>query len=101
MTKAPKPKKKTRAELERKIMELEAGMASTYHFADAYLAQIKDGSYMGSGVVLRITALGGREVMPPVLIRDGLSPETIAAIRKDIVRSHELATMFKPAGAQP
>lgn len=97
--KSSKPKKPTRAQLQRKLLELEANLASTYHFADAYLSKIKEGSFMASGVVLQITALGGKEVIPPVMIADGLSPETIAAIRKDIVRSHELATMFKPVGA--
>lgn len=91
----PKP---TKTELQRKIVELEAQLASTYHFADAYLAQIKEGAYLASGVLLQLHALGGKEIIPPVVIRDGLSPETISAIRKDLARSYDLATMFKPKG---
>lgn len=91
-----KPEKPTRAELQRKIMELEAQLASTYHFADANLHKAQD--LMGSGVLIQMHGLGGRELITPVVIRDGLSPETIAAIRKDIARSYELATLFKPRG---
>lgn len=97
MTKPPKPKKPTRAALQRKIMELEAQMASVYHFADAELHKAQ--SLMGSGVLIQMHALGGRELIKPVVIRDGLSPETIAALRNDLIRSYELATLFKPKGA--
>lgn len=92
----PKKPKVTKAELQRKILELEAGYASTYHFADATIGKASTDHLMASGVVLQLTTLGGRQIINPVLIKDGLSPETIAAIRKDIVRSYELATMFKP-----
>lgn len=95
MTKKIKPVKKTRAQLEREVMELKAQLASTYHFATATLHKAGD-QLMASGALLRLEALGGRELIPPVLIRDGLSKETIAAIHADLVRSYELATMFKP-----
>lgn len=95
MTKKPKPVKKSRADLERQIMELKAQMASTYHFASATIDKAGD-QLMASGALLRLEALGGRELIPPVLIKDGLSKETIAAIHADLVRSYELATMFKP-----
>lgn len=96
MNKAKKVKR-TKADLFREVVELKAQLASAYHFADAELH--KAGGLMGSGVLLRLTALGGREIIQPVVIRDGLSPATIAAIRADIVRSYETATVFKPKGA--
>lgn len=43
-----------------------------------------------------LTYLGGRELFKPVAIRDGLSDETIKALIADMVRSYELATMYKP-----
>jgi len=55
---------------------------------------------MASGVVLQLTALGGRELIPPVVIRDGLWPETIAALQEDLRRSFEIATMVNPAMAR-
>jgi hypothetical protein len=43
--------------------------------------------------------LGGRQIIPPVVIRDGFSADTLAAIRRDLVRSYESAIAFKPKGA--
>lgn len=100
MTKTP-ARKKTRAELARRVLELESQLIHVYHFADAYLAAIKPGSFLASGVVLQLTALGGREVIPPVMIKDGLSDDTIAAIRRDLVRSYDLMTEQRPVGAKP
>jgi hypothetical protein len=51
---------------------------------------------MGSGVILSMTFLGGKEVFEPVMIRNGLSKETIEAIKADLVRSFEYATEMKP-----
>lgn len=91
-----KKRKLTRDELQRKILELESQLIHVYHFADQYLAGIKPGSFTGSGVLLQLTAIGGREIVPPVMIKDGLSADTIAAIRRDLVRSYENMTEFKP-----
>lgn len=93
-----KPKKATRADLERKCMELEAQLAGMYHFADAELHKAGD-RLMGSAVIVQLHALGGREITKPFAIRDGLSADTIAALRRDIVRSYEGAIAFKPKGA--
>jgi len=83
------------AELERKLREAEAGSAHVYHFAHRSLDKAGN-NLTGSGVVLTLTVLGGREVCKPVLIRDGLSAETINALKADLVRSFELATLLKP-----
>lgn len=88
----------TRADLLRKIEELEAQQAGILHFADVRLDKAGD-CLMGSAVIVRLHTLGGSEITPTFAIRDGLSPETIAALRKDIVRSWKLATLFKPRGA--
>ena len=55
---------------------------------------------MASGVILELTALGGKEIIPPVMIRDGLSQATIKAIQNDLCRSFELATLVNPAMAR-
>ncbi len=91
-------KAKTRADLARENTELRAQLASSYHFADATIGKAGD-SLMGSGVLLRLHALGGRELIVPVVIRDGFSADTIAAIRRDIARSYAGATVLKPKGA--
>lgn len=99
MTKVKKPKM-TKADFQRKVAETEAQLASTYHFADVQVLKAGQEHLMASAVVLRLTALGGREIIPPVAIKDGLSSETINAIRADLRRSYDLATMFKPVGVE-
>lgn len=90
----------TRATLRRKIKELEAQLSATLHFADIGIQSADMKRTMGSAVIISMHYLGGKEVCPTFAIRDGLSSETIAAIRADIRRSYELATMFKPAPAK-
>lgn len=97
MTKTTKPKKPTRAELARKVKELEAQLAFTYHNASLTISKAGD-SHMASGVLVQLHSLGGKEITPPFVVRDGLSQETINALHADIVRSWEIATMFKPKG---
>lgn len=86
------------AKLQRELQEALAGQVHVYHFADAGLDKATTKYMTGSGVVLTMTALGGRELFKPVLIRDGLSDDLVAALRKDLARSYELATMHKPRG---
>lgn len=97
-----KPNKQTKAariaELERKLGEALAGQTHTYHFAEKGIDKASTKHLMGSGVMLTLTVLGGREICAPVLIRDGLSDETIAALKADFVRGYELATLCKPTG---
>lgn len=92
-----KPTKTERiAKLERELRESAAGSAHVYHFADASIGKASTDHLMGSGVVLTLTVLGGREICSPILIRDGLSKETIEALKADFRRSYALATMYKP-----
>lgn len=92
----PKQPKPTKAQLKRQAMEFLSGQAHVYHFADAAIGKASVKHMMASGVVLTITALGGRELVAPVLIRDGLSEETIDAIKSDLRRSYDLAVRLKP-----
>ena len=91
--KSLKPKKPSRADLERKIKELTAQLPSTYHFANGTIDATE--RLMGSAVILELTGLGGKQMIVPVAIRDGLSPETIAALRADIARSYERSIELK------
>ena len=93
----PKQNKAQRiVELERKLQEALAGQAYVYHFAHRALDKTGTKQFLGSGLVLTLTALGGKEIFEPVLIRDGLSEATIAALKADLVRSYEGAVAFKP-----
>jgi len=84
------------ADLEMKLREALAGQAHVYHYADCGLDKASTDHLMGSGVILTLTTLGGREFVPPVLIRDGLSDQLIQSLRVDLRRSYELAVMPKP-----
>jgi len=77
------------------VKELTAQLASTAHFAAAEIKKLGTDRIMGSAVILELSVLGGRTVHP-VAIRDGLSPETIAALVNDLKRSYDIATIFKP-----
>jgi hypothetical protein len=92
---ATKTKKPTYQDLVRQNLELKAALASACSFASKDLHKAGD-ALMGSGVLLQLTALGGSEIINPVVIRDGLSTETIAALKADLLRSFNLATMTKP-----
>ena len=97
----PKQTKAARiAELERKLQEALAGQAHVYHFASATIDKASTDHLMASGVIITLTVLGGREIFSPVMIRNGLSKETIAALKADFVRSFEDATEFKPKGSK-
>lgn len=95
----PKQTKTQRiAELERKLVEATAIQADNYHFADANIGKASTEHMRGSGVIITIKALGGREIVEPVLIPDGLSVETIDALRSDLRRAFLRATELKPRG---
>ena len=86
------------AKLTRERDEALAGQVHTYHFASYALNKLSTYHLATSGLILSITVLGGREPFDPVMIRDGLSKETIAALKADLVRSYNLAIAFKPEG---
>lgn len=98
--KPAKPKKPTRKDLERQVLELKAQLAFGYASASSDVEKAGTNHMMASGVLLQLTALGGREIIKPVVIRDGLSDETIEALKKDLARSYELATVHKPVATQ-
>ena len=93
-----KSKRPSIADLQRQLREALAGQVHTYHFADVGLDKASAKHLMASGVVITLTVLGGRDLIPPTLIRDGLSDELISALREDIRRSYMNATAFKPKG---
>ncbi len=95
MTKQTKKPKPTKQQLLRRVLELESQMAHTYHFANATLDKTSTKYLMASGVLLQLTGIGGKDLINPVMIKDGLSDETIAAIRADLKRSYDLAVAFK------
>lgn len=94
MSKPAAKKKPTKAELARMLKEAKAQQIHVCHFADQYLAKM--GNFQASGIMVELTALGGREIIPPIVISNGLSQETIDALRKDILRTYQYKTELKP-----
>ena len=91
-----KTKPVTRAELHRRIAELNAQLVHVYHFAHRALPKTSTDHLMASGVLITMHAIGGRELITPVVIKNGLSADTIAALQRDLVRSYDLTVAFKP-----
>jgi hypothetical protein len=95
---SPKTKKKTKAQLKQEVLALKAQLASTCHFASIGIEKASSEYMRGSAVIISVNALGGKEIMMPIAISDGLSDATIDAIKADIVRSYKHSTEFKPRG---
>jgi len=95
-----KTAKPTKALLQARIKDLDAQLASSAHFLDIELEKACVSSLAGSGVVLELRLLGGKTLGVPCFIRDGLSKETIASLRRDLATTYELATVFKPSGVK-
>jgi predicted mannosyl-3-phosphoglycerate phosphatase (HAD superfamily) len=89
-----KKMKKTRAELERKILELKSSSVVAHHIAHRCVEDASIGKMMASGVLLQLSSLGGRDIVT-VCIGDGLSDETIECLKKDIKRSQDLDLVYK------
>lgn len=95
-----KTKQKTRAQLQRENLELHAQLVHRHHTADYNIDKASTERMFGSAVILQLTGLGGKEIVEPIAIRDGLSNDTIEALRRDIERSWKVTTEMKPKGVQ-
>jgi len=93
-TKTKESKAATIAKQQRKILELESQLVHRYHSAVSEIDDCSTDKLMASGVLLQLTGVGGKEFINPVMIKDGLSKETIQAIKNDLKRSYELATIY-------
>ena len=88
-----KSKKLTYNQLLQKVKELRAELPISYTMANSTIDKASVDKLMASGVMLQLTGIGGREIIEPIIIRDGLSKETIDAIKADIKRSFAIATL--------
>lgn len=98
------PKKQTIiAELQNKISELqgklfasEASQLHNLHFASADIQRVCNSKMQGSGIILSIKALNGNDIVKPTMIVNGLSRETILAIKADLTKAYEYTIALKP-----
>lgn len=73
----------------RELRQWKAGDIMFLSKAHADLKRVGRERFLGSGVILSITALNGTDLVEPVLINDGLSDETIEALRRDVKRAYD------------
>ena len=86
----------TKADMKRKLKETEAQLIHNHHFASSSLPKFSESKMLGSGVVIEVTALGGKLKIDPFFLANGLSEETIKCLQADLKRSFEYMTEFKP-----
>lgn len=88
-----KSQKQTKSQIiqdqQRKIKELEACRIMNKSMAYNALHKFGDACF-GSAVIITIECLGGKLKIDPFAISDGLSNETIAALKADIKKSIDL-----------
>jgi hypothetical protein len=90
-----KPKKRDRIKkLERENLELKAQLAYVYHYAKLGIGKCDREQIKGSGIVVQMHWLGGKEVCPAFCLKDGLSQDTIRALNDDLKFSYDQAVEF-------
>ena len=82
------------AELERKLFERESQLPHNAFYLSNSLEEYVE--LKGAGVIVTFQQLGSESKAGPVLIRNGLSLETVRALQKDIRASWEESVMFEP-----
>ena len=87
--------KLTKKQLKRQLLESKGSSVVGHTIAYTNIEKASTDRMMAGAIVLQITELGGKKVISPITIGDGLSNETIDAIKKDIKRSHDLLTTWK------
>jgi hypothetical protein len=90
-----KQSKPTYAQLLQQIKTIKALQISTLKDASRDLTSEKAGAsrLMASACIVSITDASGADIVPPFGIRDGLSHETLQALRDDVKRSIALAQL--------
>lgn len=79
-----------------KICQSKSALIHNYHFAGEELLSCERERMLGSGVILAIYDLSGKIRVSPVMMKDGLSAESVNALLDDVQYSFDSATSFKP-----
>lgn len=79
--------KKTVAELERQIIKLEAAQVSRLKCSYDKALKASVEKCMGSGLIIQVTDLEGKNVIDPTMIVNGFSKDLIDALRAEIYQS--------------
>lgn len=79
-----KSKQKSREALEAEIKMLRASLRCNLAVASKQLGDVTNKRFMASGVIVSITSLNGSPLVEPFVCSDGLTQETVSALRKQI-----------------
>ncbi|QCQ61896.1 hypothetical protein Barba19A_gp056 [Rheinheimera phage vB_RspM_Barba19A] len=79
-----------------KVDQYKASLIHTYHFAGAELLKCNIDRFTGSGLIVTIKSLSGKELVMPFMVKDGLSNTTINTLLDDMQRSFDSGIEFKP-----
>jgi hypothetical protein len=74
----------------RALFNLKAQDIGAYKTANEQLRALAKKSLMGSGVIVQILYLDGKEALSPVMISDGLCKDSIRFLCDNVIRTHEL-----------
>lgn len=83
-------------DLQNKLFASEASQLHNLHFASADIQKASNAKMQGSGIILSIKALNGADIVKPTMIVNGLSQETISAIKSDLTKAYEYTIALKP-----
>lgn len=83
-------------ELQNKLFVSEASQLHSLHFASADIQKASKSKMQGSGVILSIKTLNGADIVKPTMIVNGLSQETILAIKADLLEAYDYTVALKP-----
>ena len=78
------------AMLERTLFNLKSQDIGAYKLANEQLRALAKKSLFGSGVVVQILHLDGKDALSPIMIADGLCKDSIRFLCDNVIRSHEL-----------
>lgn len=90
--------KALKAQLKEKALlnQYQASSIMNYHIASINLLKLGRAHLLGSGLILSIHHLNGKEAIEPVCIKDGMSSKSINSLLDDIQYSFDLAVSFTP-----
>lgn len=84
-----KPKLSRLAQALKDLRALKAQDIGTLSKAHADAQRLGKDRFLASGVIVSVTTIGGTTLLEPVMIADGLSDETIKALRRDIKATYD------------
>ena len=76
--------------------EAEASQIHNYHFAGAKLLNLSLNDLMGSGCILSVHSTKGKELIKPIMMKDGFSAAAVNALMDDFQYSYYTLIQFIP-----